>query len=202
MSVSKRLRYEVLRRDNHACRYCGHSAPEVQLAVDHVVPVALGGRDDPSNLVAACRDCNAGKSASSPDAPLVADVQADALRWATAMEAANQFRDAELEQIQAMVDHFDAIWTKYWYGVQDAPLDQRAYAPRPRDWRSSVTRFVQSGLTIPFFGEAARTTFMERAIALDQAWRYFCGICWRELDLRRQVAMDILAADSVPDGHV
>lgn len=80
MAVSKRLRYEVLRRDNHACRYCGRSAPEVALTVDHVVPVALGGSDDPTNLVAACRDCNAGKSASSPDAQIVDDIAADALR--------------------------------------------------------------------------------------------------------------------------
>lgn len=41
MSVSKRLRFEVLRRDNHTCRYCGSSAPEVKLTIDHVVPVAL-----------------------------------------------------------------------------------------------------------------------------------------------------------------
>lgn len=34
MAVSKRTRYEVLRRDNHACRYCGASAPEVKLTVD------------------------------------------------------------------------------------------------------------------------------------------------------------------------
>lgn len=26
MSVSKRLRFEILRRDNHACRYCGATA--------------------------------------------------------------------------------------------------------------------------------------------------------------------------------
>ncbi|MGC7224589.1 HNH endonuclease, partial [Mycobacteroides abscessus subsp. massiliense] len=43
MAVTKRLRYEVLRRDNYSCRYCGRSAPEVKLTVDHVVPVALGG---------------------------------------------------------------------------------------------------------------------------------------------------------------
>lgn len=24
MAISKRLRYEILRRDNHACRYCGN----------------------------------------------------------------------------------------------------------------------------------------------------------------------------------
>ena len=28
MAVSKRLRYEILRRDNHTCRYCGASAPD------------------------------------------------------------------------------------------------------------------------------------------------------------------------------
>lgn len=201
MAVSKRLRYEVLRRDNHACRYCGGFAPDVTLTVDHVVPVALGGGDDPSNLVAACKDCNAGKSASSPDAPLVADVQADALRWATAMEAASQLREADLQQARDIVEHFDTIWTKYWWGQQNAPLDERRYAPRPGDWRTSVSRFVQSGLTIPFFGDAARMTFMDRCIALDQAWRYFCGICWRELDARRQIAIDMLTAEPASDGR-
>ena len=39
MAVSKRTRYEVLRRDNHACRYCGASAPDAKLTVDHVLPV-------------------------------------------------------------------------------------------------------------------------------------------------------------------
>jgi 5-methylcytosine-specific restriction endonuclease McrA len=39
MAVSKRTRYEVLRRDNHACRYCGGIAPDVILTVDHVTPV-------------------------------------------------------------------------------------------------------------------------------------------------------------------
>lgn len=91
MAVSKRLRYEVLRRDNHACRYCGRSAPDVALTVDHVVPVALGGSDDPGNLVTACRDCNSGKSASSPDAPIVANVADDALRWGSRHDGTGPF---------------------------------------------------------------------------------------------------------------
>lgn len=33
MAVSKRTRYEVLRRDNHACRYCGARAPEAASAL-------------------------------------------------------------------------------------------------------------------------------------------------------------------------
>lgn len=74
MAASKRLRYEVLRRDNHTCQYCGRSAPDVELHVDHVIPVALGGRDEPSNLKAACRDCNSGKGSMPPDYPTVPSV--------------------------------------------------------------------------------------------------------------------------------
>ena len=39
--------------------------PAVQLLTIpevHIVPVAAGGTDDPANLVAACQDCNLGKS--------------------------------------------------------------------------------------------------------------------------------------------
>ena len=69
MAVTKRVRFEVLRRDNHTCRYCGASAPDTTLTVDHVTPVALGGSHDPSNLVAACKDCNAGKASTSATRP-------------------------------------------------------------------------------------------------------------------------------------
>ncbi|MYR30536.1 MULTISPECIES: HNH endonuclease [unclassified Streptomyces] len=64
MAVSKRLRYEILRRDKHTCRYCGAHAPDVPLRVDHVLPVALGGSDHPSNLATSCDPCNNGKSST------------------------------------------------------------------------------------------------------------------------------------------
>ena len=86
MAVSKRTRFEVLRRDNHTCRYCGATAPGAQITVDHVTPVALGGTDDSANLVAACRDCNAGKTSTQPDATLVADVTQADLRWSAAIK--------------------------------------------------------------------------------------------------------------------
>lgn len=41
MAVSKRLRFEILRRDNFQCRYCGAKAPDATLAVDHVTPKEL-----------------------------------------------------------------------------------------------------------------------------------------------------------------
>lgn len=75
MAVSKRLRYEILRRDKFACRYCGAKAPDAPLRVDHVTPVALGGTDDPTNLVTSCEPCNAGKTSTIEG--FVEDVQSD-----------------------------------------------------------------------------------------------------------------------------
>lgn len=60
--IGRRLRFRVLERDGFACHYCGRRPPEVELVIDHVDPVVLGGASDEDNLVAACRDCNAGKA--------------------------------------------------------------------------------------------------------------------------------------------
>ena len=59
------LRFAVLRRDGFRCAYCGRGEPEsVKLHIDHIVPVARGGRTELENLVTACATCNIGKSAS------------------------------------------------------------------------------------------------------------------------------------------
>lgn len=60
-SIAVTLRFEILRRDGFTCRYCGRRPPHVVLHVDHVVPWSKGGTNDPSNLRAACQDCNLGK---------------------------------------------------------------------------------------------------------------------------------------------
>ena len=59
--ISKTLRFEILKRDDFRCRYCGRPAPTVELEVDHVLAVANGGPTVRENLVAACFDCNSGK---------------------------------------------------------------------------------------------------------------------------------------------
>jgi 5-methylcytosine-specific restriction endonuclease McrA len=61
--IGRRVRFRVLERCNFACSYCGRRPPEVELVIDHVDPVVLGGSSDEENLTAACRDCNAGKGA-------------------------------------------------------------------------------------------------------------------------------------------
>ena len=62
--LSKKRRFEVLKRFGFRCNYCGARAADgVELHVDHVHPVSKGGDNSGDNLVAACRDCNLGKGA-------------------------------------------------------------------------------------------------------------------------------------------
>lgn len=53
----RKLRLTILKRDYYTCAYCGGEAN----AVDHIVPRAKGGTDEPTNLVAACTPCNTRK---------------------------------------------------------------------------------------------------------------------------------------------
>lgn len=121
MAVTKRLRFEVLRRDNHTCRYCGAAAPDVELHVDHVVPGALGGSDDPSNLVASCRDCNSGKASTSPDETTVEDVSADAIRWSKAIQSAADIQRAEAWNLSVFADAIDTALEDAFVGGYIGP---------------------------------------------------------------------------------
>jgi len=63
-SISKALRHKILKRDRFTCQACGARSPDVELEVDHKVPVSKGGTDDESNLITLCTDCNRGKGAN------------------------------------------------------------------------------------------------------------------------------------------
>ena len=45
-SINKKIRFEVFKRDNFTCQYCGKSAPNVILEIDHITPVSKGGNND------------------------------------------------------------------------------------------------------------------------------------------------------------
>jgi HNH endonuclease len=66
-AISKKTRFEVFKRDGFACQYCGATAPDVVLHVDHINPVAGGGDNDILNLVTSCEPCNLGKGARTLD---------------------------------------------------------------------------------------------------------------------------------------
>lgn len=194
MAVSRRLRFEVLRRDNYTCRYCGASAPDVKLTVDHVNPSSLGGEDRPENLVTACDSCNGGKSSIPPDAGVVANVAADALRWAEAMLKAADEAIEDIDRRNEARAEFDEAWSVWGVGPEGA----RRPIPRPNDWELSVDRFIAAGLPMAILLDCVDKAMRNSKVRPDATFRYMCGIAWKKVQQLQEAARESLAAGGAP----
>lgn len=186
MTVSKRLRFEILRRDNYTCRYCGITAGETELHVDHVVPVALGGKNEPTNLVTACEPCNTGKSSIAPDASLVADIEEKALLWDRALAVATRRRLAELDDQRQLIEWFESEWI----------FRHDFTAPIPDDWEASVLQFAAQGLPVQEIDDAINIAYAA-PVKPESMWRYFCGVCWRKVETIRSAARALIESGEV-----
>lgn len=63
--MTKKLREFIKNRDNFTCCTCGNSThvePNLLLEIDHIIPVAKGGRTVEDNLQTLCWKCNRAKS--------------------------------------------------------------------------------------------------------------------------------------------
>jgi len=197
VAISRRLRYEVLRRDNHTCRYCGGTAPDVALTVDHVMPVSLGGTDEPANLVTACIDCNAGKASTNPGAPLVADVAEDAVRWTRAMRYVLEAQNAKLAERMAYLDDVDHAWTNWRVGKG---LDGKGKElPRPQDWQHGVETFFANDVSLDEWRYAIGRAMGNDRVQPESVWRYVCGILWNRIRERVDAARTVAAAMEAED---
>lgn len=194
MAVSKRLRFEILRRDNHTCRYCGAAAPDVKLVVDHVVPEALGGQSVPENLVTSCEPCNSGKSSVPPDAAVVADVQQDQIRWARAMDEARRIRATLVEAREAYAAYFEALWSRWHTGsgqwAKPVPLED--------GWRATIDRFFEYDVHPDDIKYAVQSAMTRRT---SNTFRYFCGVVWGIIRDLQSTAADIVMAEVDNEVH-
>ncbi len=62
--MTKKLRQDILNRDNYTCQECGNSTlkePNLLLEIDHVKPVSKGGLTEMDNLRTLCWKCNRAK---------------------------------------------------------------------------------------------------------------------------------------------
>lgn len=57
-------RHNVFKRDQFSCQYCGTNK---DLTLDHLIPKSKGGKSTWTNLVTACKNCNARKGDYQPE---------------------------------------------------------------------------------------------------------------------------------------
>lgn len=168
MTVSKRLRFEILRRDGFRCYYCGTRGNETGsgLTVDHVTPTALGGTDLPENLVSACGDCNSGKGASSLDSEAVADVR-------SSLSAADERRRDAAERASAMVEdrleYGDRVRSA-WDAV--AP----GYAHLPQDVETTINRWHRDHVPVLVIAHGFDVAWSRTGIPTASRFRYAMGV--------------------------
>jgi hypothetical protein len=169
MAIGKKTRFEVFKRDNFCCMYCGRIPPAVVLEIDHVEPRSKGGSDDIDNLLTSCKDCNRGKRdgrLSETATPLI--------------ESYKQSVESE-EQLKAMRSHRAAKRRRITRDVTAVSAHFEQLFPELAFTEAfkhgSVKRFLS------FIDRDDLIEYLDLAFAKfsddpDNCIRYFCGICW------------------------
>lgn len=165
--LSKKLRFDVFKRDDFTCTYCGQKPPAVVLECDHVIPVAQDGPDTIENLTTSCFDCNRGKSdrglgtvpvSVQHRAELLQEREEQERAFAKLLRARRKRQDTSIDTVEKLLlSDTDHVFTDRF--------------------RLSVKHFLER-LSLDQVTFAAERAF-QKVHAPDPRLKYFCGICWK-----------------------
>lgn len=170
-NISKRVRFDIFKRDGFVCHYCGAHPPEILLHVDHIVAVANGGENDFDNLVTSCESCNLGKGARSLN--VVPQSLSDKAKQIAEREAQLAGYHAIMEARRDRVE--DELWR-----VAEVIEPGSAKEGMSRQWTASIRRFNES-LGVHKVLDAAEIARAKYSFGGKRTFLYFCGICWRRI---------------------
>lgn len=171
VAVSKRLRFDVFKRDAFTCQYCGGVPPSVVLHCDHIEPVAGGGTSEIDNLVTACSACNLGKGA----VPLSVIPQSLADRAAEVIE-----REAQVAGYQEVLKAKRMRLEADAQNIVDFFCDVFSRDSIPRGHYTGIKTFIDR-LGLQQTLDAADLADGRYPYNYNTCFRYFCGICWNQI---------------------
>jgi hypothetical protein len=174
--ISKRVRFEIFKRDNFACQYCGQTPPAVVLEIDHIVAVVDGGSDETHNLITACFDCNRGKGAIPlAERPTPEDLRAKRSLMRERIEQAEAYELMLQEQRRAEEDAVDGI-----IAIYEDNFDGWTLLDKTRiSIRQFLRKLPRAAVTEAMEIACDRMSIYERVDNRSAVFHYFCGICWR-----------------------
>ncbi len=62
--VTNKMRFAIYQRDGYRCRICGRRGNGENLEIDHIYPIAKGGKSTYDNLQTLCHNCNQRKGSN------------------------------------------------------------------------------------------------------------------------------------------
>lgn len=164
--LSKKLRFEVFKRDGFKCQYCGCTPNQSVLEVDHINPVALGGKNEMDNLIAACFDCNRGKSKNPLD--IIPEGFAEKAKRIKEQEAQiKQYRAVMDEQVSRLHDDTHRV-CEALYPDCDSYLKTEM---------KSIKSFLGM-MDLYQVIEAAEIAYCAVPHSTARRFKYFCAVCW------------------------
>ncbi len=176
--ITKKTRFEVFKRDSFICQYCGQSAPQVVLHVDHIQPVSKDGTNDMLNLITSCDTCNAGKSdnlLSDDSAVRKQKAQLDELnerreQIEMMLEWRNGLQNLGDMSLEAICDAWTRATVRYYltdYGKDDVKKLLAKYS------LATILDAIDKSVHYLELGEHGRYT----EASVDLAWNKVGGIC-------------------------
>jgi len=174
MAISKRLRFEVFKRDRFTCQYCGKRPPDTILHADHIIPKSKNGPDEIENLTTSCIACNQGKGDI-----LLNDV-APALDEDQRLEALQEMAERRLilERQIVEADHHRKIQASVVAKAEEWVVDILGYSYVTSDQTKTLRSFTKT-LTLDQIRTAMETTADGPATGSGGTWKYFCKCCWK-----------------------
>lgn len=189
MSVSKKTRFEIFKRDGYTCQYCGRKpSDDVVLEVDHIHPRSEGGTDEEINLTTACFDCNRGKSNRKlgdfkprPDADLKSlEMQQEMAEVRRYLQAKEEKESLYRELREKLLD----VWREYIGGQ---------YIPHRRQFDTWLAVFSPEEIERAFAKTSAKVyAFNNRdeQSRAEQAVKYASGVMYRTKEERDECQND------------
>lgn len=170
--ISKKLRFDVFKRDGFQCQYCGSCPPEVVLELDHITPVSKGGTNQIDNLLTACFDCNRGKSNGLLEvAPeTVAEKAAQLEEKREQLKAFERMQKAERRRQDKAIDSIEEIFKGYYPG--------REFTQK---FRNDIRRQFIPRLSVFQMEEAMEVAVTRVQGRPADSIKYFCGVCWSKI---------------------
>jgi hypothetical protein len=170
-TISKKTRFDVFKRDQFQCAYCGaHPSETVLLEVDHVIPVCEGGTNDIENLVAACWDCNRGKGGRPlSSVPLSLEQKAEQVAE----------REAQIRAYYQILELRKERQDEEMWSVAEIFMERFGSETIRRDYVVSIRMFLDR-LNV-FEVREAMEIACARKYSETPAWKYFCGVCWTKI---------------------
>lgn len=171
MFISKKLRFEVFKRDNFTCGYCGRTPPEITLEIDHINPKSKGGKNDINNYLTSCFDCNRGKQ----NIPLTVIPNSLTSNLEILKEKEIQLKEYNkfIKKIEKRLEN-NAILISNIYNEYFSE-----YCLSEQFKQVTLKRF-QKNLALQEIIDAMRLA-CSKINQSDNSIKYFCGICWNKI---------------------